>query len=181
MMGKFQKKTMGESVEEVESIDESSDRRAIYRPSQSDLNKWVKLYKFVFQKSPDMRGDVPISQKEFKDELKWLENAAKKSDKKEEFESIDELNKKTLQSYINKASGQRVASAAAIANINTADKPKFKKASDAVSYADRLFGNVQAARKTLRKRGKGIDTAVRKIGRMSEDSEQVDELKKDIK
>lgn len=99
--------------------------------------------------------------------LKKRRKAIAKAMKKEEVEQVDELNKSTLSSYIQKAADP----AKKKSNVNLASKAAYKLAKSDPSDMSSTAGDKEDQKAYMR--SKGIQTAAKKLAK--EEAEQLDE------
>lgn len=147
------KKPMGEEADQIDEISKAMAGRYINKAKNSiDLTAWRQGYKEAGAGSPSKQMEKKLSKRH-----KGIETAVSKLTK-EESEQIDELSKKTLGSYVNKAA--------------------FKIGDQGITTGLKIQNNEPAGKnlKTMGKRQKGIETAVSKLTK--EESEQIDELSK---
>jgi hypothetical protein len=99
-IAKMAKKPVDEEVEQVDEISKAMAGRYVKKAAASiDLTAWRQGYKEAGAGNPSKQMEKKLSKRH-----KGIETAVKKLTK-EDSEQIDELSKKTLGSYVKKASG----------------------------------------------------------------------------
>ena len=142
-----------EEVEQVDEISKAMAGRYVKKAAASiDLTAWRQGHKEANAGNPSKQLEKKLSKRH-----KGIETAVKKLTK-EDAEQIDELSKKTMGSYVNKAA-ERIGDKGISAGLKIAADEKSS-------------GNF----KDMGKRQKGIATAVKKLTK--ENAEQIDELSK---
>ena len=145
-----------EEVEQVDEISKAMAGRYINKAKNSiDLTAWRQGYKEAGAGSPSKHMEKKLSKRH-----KGIETAVKKLTK-EESEQIDELSKKTLGSYVNKAA-ERIGTKGVSAGLRIAADEKSS-------------GNF----KDMGKRQKGISRAVNKLTK--EDIDAVKQMNESYK
>lgn len=167
------KASANEEVEQVDEVSKATLGRYINKAKDSiDLTAWRQGYKEGGAGNPSKPLEKKLTKRH-----KGISTAVKKLTK-EDAEQIDELSKKTLGSYVKKASGaEQPKNVMSPKNVPLTKIAAYQGDSETGHFGKRFNQATYDKAERLRKnRETGIKTAVNKLTK--EDAEQIDELSK---